>query len=211
MNCVDKIIFLLKEKNLEQKDLCDALGIYPAAVTTWKKGTTKSYLKYLPQIAEYLETTVDYLLNDEDEASNISPVGNLVFFEEIGMVKAGYEGECVEEHTGEKVPMPDYLLHGKPKDDFFLLRVRGSSMYPTFYENDLVLCERASSVDSGAYAVVMYDEEFATVKKVVYEQGEDWLELVPDNKNFKTKRIEGADLEECRVLGKVVYATREFH
>ena len=102
------------------------------------------------------------------------------------------------------------MLRGHKKEDFFVLRVKGNSMYPKLIDGDNILCQRCSSVDSGDTAVVLYDGNEATVKQVRYKQGEDWLELIPVNPEYETKRIEGLDLEQCRVLGKVVKIIRDF-
>lgn len=40
-------------------------------------------------------------------------------------------------------------------------------------------------------------------------QGEDWLELVPINPEYETRRIENEDLEHCHVLGEVVELMRK--
>jgi len=94
------------------------------------------------------------------------------------------------------------------ESDYFILRVSGNSMYPKIEEGDKVMIRRQSNVDSGDIAAILFDNESATIKKVIY--GEDWLELVPINPDYMTKRIEGADLERCRVLGKVVQLIKEF-
>ena len=69
MSTVDKIIALLGQRNKTQKELTDYLGIERSVFTTWKTGKSKSYTKYLPRIAEFLNTTVEYLSNDNDEES----------------------------------------------------------------------------------------------------------------------------------------------
>ena len=66
---VDKIIALLGQRNKTQKELTDYLGIERSVFTTWKTGKSKSYTKYLPRIADFLNTTVEYLSNDNDEES----------------------------------------------------------------------------------------------------------------------------------------------
>lgn len=81
--------------------------------------------------------------------------------------------------------------------------------YPRILEGDTIFCLRTDSVDSGDIAVVIYDGEDATVKKVNYVPGEDWLELIPFNPEYPVKRIEGSDLELCRVQGKVVKLIRD--
>ena len=62
MGTLDRISFLLKEQRKTQKDLCEAIGIKKNAFTSWKNGSNESYRKHLPQIAEYLGVSVDYLL-----------------------------------------------------------------------------------------------------------------------------------------------------
>lgn len=57
-------------------------------------------------------------------------------------------------------------------------------------------------------AVVLYNDEEVTIKKVNYVKGQNWLELIPRNPEYPVKRIENEDLAHCRVLGKVVYLFR---
>ena len=57
-----KIADLLKEQKKTQKELCAHLGLKQQAFTNWKSGDNDSYMKYLPQIAEFFGVSVDYLL-----------------------------------------------------------------------------------------------------------------------------------------------------
>lgn len=66
MNTINKILELLKQQGKKQKDLTDYLGVSKNLFTDWKSGRIKSYQKYLPQIADYLECSVDYLLGREE-------------------------------------------------------------------------------------------------------------------------------------------------
>ena len=179
--------------------------------TRWKNGTIPND-KTLVKIADYFGITTDELLGyiDIDSVPNLQSVDELVVFEEIRVISAGYDGQAIEEHTGKKIDLPTSMLRGHKKEDFFVLRVKGNSMYPKLIDGDNILCQRCSSVDSGDTAVVLYDGNEATVKQVRYKQGEDWLELIPVNPEYETKRIEGLDLEQCRVLGKVVKLIRDF-
>ena len=77
-------------------------------------------------------------------------------------------------------------------------------MYPKLLDGDYILVHRQTSVDSGSVAVVIYNGNEATVKKVRYKSGEDWVELIPVNPEYQTKRIVGIDLEQCRVFGLVL-------
>lgn len=55
-----------------------------------------------------------------------------------------------------------------------------------------------------------YNNDEATLKKVKYVPGEDWLELIPANPEYVTRRIQGADLGQCHVIGKVIRLIRDF-
>ncbi len=66
MCILDRIDKELKEQNKTQKMLCEHIGIKQQAYTNWKGGFSKSYNKYLPEIAEYLGVSVDYLLGKSD-------------------------------------------------------------------------------------------------------------------------------------------------
>lgn len=60
-----KILTLLDEKHMQQKDLSNYLGLSKNTMTGWKNGNNNSYMKHLPKIAEFFNVSVDYLLGKE--------------------------------------------------------------------------------------------------------------------------------------------------
>ena len=62
MCILDRITKEQKEQGKSQKDLCEYLGLTKNTFTEWKSGRNTSYKKYLPEIAEFLGVSVDYLL-----------------------------------------------------------------------------------------------------------------------------------------------------
>lgn len=69
---LNKINELLKQQNKKQKDLTDFLGLSKNAYTNWKNGNNNSYMKHLPQIADFLNVSVDFLLGKENNAAENS-------------------------------------------------------------------------------------------------------------------------------------------
>ena len=69
MDAVDRLFALVDEKYREQKDFAAEIGVVPQRVSQWKKRTSKSYTKYLPQITAALGTTAEYILTGKDEKS----------------------------------------------------------------------------------------------------------------------------------------------
>ena len=65
LEVLNNIISLLKGKNVKQKELTDFLGLSHNVFTEWKAGRNTSYMKHLPQIAEFFNVSVDYILGKE--------------------------------------------------------------------------------------------------------------------------------------------------
>ena len=195
--------------NLTQQELASGLGISFSSVSMYERGQREPNFETLELIADYFNVDMDYLLGKSSikNRSSLHTVGvkapSSITYPIIGEVAAGFGSEAIEEETGDYEQIPVEWLRGRRQDEFFVLRVKGDSMYPNYMDGDRVLVLRTPTVESGTIAVVLYDGQSATLKKVNYMQGEDWMELEPLNREYAPKRIEAADLEQCRVLGEV--------
>ena len=67
MDIVDRIFELADKKYQEQRDFAHALNIAPQRVSEWRRRKSESYMKRLPQIAELLGTSVEYLITGEEK------------------------------------------------------------------------------------------------------------------------------------------------
>lgn len=207
---------ILKElrlsSRLTQQELAAKLGISFSSISMYERGKREPNFETLEVIADYFNVDMNYLLGKSclKNSSTIS-LASLktksdtpsLTYPIIGEVAAGFGSEAIEEETGDYEQIPVEWLRGRRQDEFFVLRVKGDSMYPSYMDGDRVLVLRTPTVESGTIAVVLYDGQSATLKKVNYVQGEDWMELEPLNREYAPKRIEAADLEQCRVLGAV--------
>lgn len=72
MIVLNNIIAELNKQHKKQKDLTDFLGLQKNSFTEWKGGRSKSYMKYLPQIADFFGVSVDYLLDDNKKSPDTS-------------------------------------------------------------------------------------------------------------------------------------------
>ena len=61
MDTIDRIIELLNSSDYTQKDLTDYLGIQKSVFSAWKSKKSKSYNKYLTQIATFFNVSVEDL------------------------------------------------------------------------------------------------------------------------------------------------------
>lgn len=213
MTTTEKVFSLLESTHKGDYVIEREIGLKRGSVANWRLERAKPSADALTKIADYFNVSVDYLLGRAEtplppDAIPIS--GEFISLPVIGTITAGYDGIAQEEFTGEYLEIPREILARYSRDELYVLTVKGDSMYPELLDGDKVLVYRVDSVDSGTVAVVLYNGDAATVKRVEYEQGKDYVDLIPRNPEYKTKRIEGSDLEQCRILGKVIYLFRKF-
>ena len=68
MDTLDRILNLIKEKGVSDLEFTRAIGATDRnLVRYWEKKATKSYMKYIPQIARYFNVSTDYLHGLKDE------------------------------------------------------------------------------------------------------------------------------------------------
>ena len=144
------------------------------------------------------------------DASEPSVTEDVVKLPVLGDVAAGYEHLCIQNWEGDSIEIPRSYLKGRPLEDYFMLRVQGDSMYPLYLDGDIVLVLKQKTLNrSGDIGVIRYDAENATLKKVEYVMGEDWMKLIPINPQYPPMLIENEALEECSVLGVPRMVIRE--
>ncbi len=200
---IEEIKSYMKKNKITYQMLADKTGLSVSTVTKIFGG----FAKY-PRVDTVHAIERALGLSPSATVSNVYEAGGLLIFEEIGTVKAGFNGSIDEIPTGKRIEIPASMISGN-QNEYFVLRVKGNSMYPRLLEGDTILCRRCDAVDSGSLVVVLYNGDEATVKRINYVQGQNWLELIPYNPEYPTKRIEGAELEQCRILGLVVKLIRD--
>ena len=191
---------LRKAKKLTQKDLGKLVGISEAQISLIENGKRFPSFETLLKIAEALDCESSDLLSARSSRPNVT--NNFVTFPIIGEVAAGYDHYAAEDWTEGNIDIPQSWLKGRQQEDYFVLRVSGNSMYPMYQEGDIVLVLKQTTMNhSGEIGVVVYDDDKATIKRVEYVMGEDWMKLSPVNPQYPPIMIRDEKLEHCRVLG----------
>lgn len=207
-NIVSKrILESIERKNVSYGILSELTGIPKSAIHRYATGETpKIPIDRVESIAKALGVTAAYLMGWEEEPDAKYPepriTDDVVTFPVIGEVAAGFEHIALEDWSGDTVDIPAAYLHGRPKSDYMVLTVKGDSMYPLYLEGDKVMVLKTPTLArSGEIGLVRYEGENATLKKVEYVDGEDWMKLLPLNPAYPPRTITGADLQQCAVIG----------
>ena len=209
MTVGERIRLRRKELCITADELALKVGVSRSTIFRYESGgIEKLPVDALVPIAQALRTTPSFLMGWAEESSGSrlpSPTiaTSTVSFPVLGEIAAGYDAVAVpEDWRGETIEVPVSYLSGRPASDYFVLEIKGDSMYPLYHSGDYVLVLRQHTLNrSGEIGAVLYEDDCATLKKVEYVMGEDWMRLVPVNPSYPPVTIEGERLEHCRILG----------
>lgn len=222
MTLSELIIAYRKEKDISQRkfaEMCDLSNGYISMLEKGENPKTKQpitpTLPMLRKLAKGLNLSInelfsmvddiDVILSEGDFSAKFPPptaTEDYVTFPVIGEIAAGYDNIAMENWEGDMVDIPNSYLGGRPREEFFVLKVKGGSMWPDYRDGDKVLILKQSTMDySGQVGAVIYDDNIGTLKKIEYKNGENWMKLVPINPVVEVIEITGESLEHCRILG----------
>ncbi|MBP0981622.1 MAG: transcriptional repressor LexA [Oscillospiraceae bacterium] len=186
------LLAYIKERLIDQvpptvREICRDLGI---------KSTSSAH-RYLKSLE-----AKGYITTGDNENRVIRLVGaeygRTAQIPLLGTVTAGQPILAFEEVT-------DYIPFSATGDEakkLFALKVRGDSMIEAaILDGDVVVVKQVPSVENGAIAVVMVEDE-ATVKRFYKENGH--YRLQPENSS-----MDPIIVDDCRILGRVVAVIRQ--
>lgn len=84
MKTIDKIIFIIEQKGIVPSQMAKDLGFSSGLYSQWKSGLQNPSAEKLFKIAEYLDCSVDYLLDRTDDPKIIRNSGNNINQQNIG-------------------------------------------------------------------------------------------------------------------------------
>ena len=218
VSCAQRIREGLSIRNMLQKDLCENTGIPKSAMSQYCNGAFEPKQDRVSRIAEALNVSEAWLMGynvpmerdsqrhdstDKTYPSSVNATDDIVTFRVNVDIAAGYDQPAspLSDWESTTIDVPVSALHGRTQEDFFAIRITGNSMYPHYQDGDCVLIQRADTLDYSGQVGVMLCGDEGTIKKIEYVEGEDWLRLIPFNPEYAPKKIEGVDLEQCRVIG----------
>ena len=200
MKIGEKIKYLRLKFGLTQEDVAKAITTTKQAIYKYENGiVTNIPIDKVQKIADLFNTTPSYLMGwEEDE--EISPISRPITRKRLPMLGNVACGEPIfadEDHNA-------YVDADTNVDADFCLTAQGDSMINArIFDGDILFVKKQNSVQDGEIAVVLI-EDSATVKRVYYDKENSVLTLIPENPMHKPMRFTGSQLEQIRILGKVI-------
>ena len=161
----------------------------------------------IDKIAELFPNCITEALDEEHSTTEQKVYKKVVNFELLKQMLSGevLDGDEAYEFTwvGKKAAIVEAnkpirkTLRPCPKES-----VAWDTTKNLYIEGDKVLVLRTDTLDhSGQIGLILYNDTEATLKKVEYAEGEEWMRLVPVNPEYEPRLIRGEALAHCRVLG----------
>ena len=203
MSTINKIVALINASGFTNAEIAQQLNLNQQVITDWKSGKSKSYNKYLYQLAELLHTTPEYLKGETDikekpvqSFDNIFPIEKkkIPLLGEIACGKPIYANEERE----------SYVVSGTDIDADFCLKAHGDSMIGArILDGDIVFIKKTDIVNNGEIAAVIIEDE-ATLKRVYYYPDAGKLVLNAENPKYEPLVYVGDELNQIHILGKAI-------
>lgn len=191
---------LREQRGFNMKEIAIELGIPYTTYVGYEKGEREPNSDVLVKIANYYNTSVDYILGvvttqDIFSIPNIIPIPKMKEIPLLGTIACGEPITAVEN-------IETYITVDAKANVDFALKCKGDSMINArIFDGDIVYIHSQPDVENGEIAAVLIDNE-ATLKKVYKYPNK--LVLSPCNPTHNDLIYTEEQLENVRILGKAV-------
>lgn len=191
---------LREQRGFNMKEIAIKLGIPYTTYVGYEKGEREPNSDVLIKIANYYNTSVDFILGvtttqDIFSISNIIPIPKTKNVPLLGTIACG-EPILAEEN------IENYVTIDMKANVDFALKCKGDSMINArIFDGDIVYIHSQPDVENGEIAAVLIDNE-ATLKKV--HKYPNKLVLSPCNPMYDDLVYTEEQLNDIRILGKAV-------
>lgn len=192
---------LRKRARLSQFELAELCGVHQTAVSQWEQGRTNPDTDMLVALTQIFHTSISTILGlDLPDDPVMVPVK--------GFVQAGEMTFIEDEDVCEFAALSPELAR---RGDYCALRVRGSSMYPMFQDNDIVIIRIDSAPEDNDIVVALEGRENATLKRLKKQR--NGILLMAENPEYDSLFYTKEQVQKLPItfFGKAVEIRREIH
>ena len=184
----ERLVIARENKGFKQNEAARLLGITPTRLNFWEKDKREPDVFMLNKISSLYEV-------DANELLGIERIKIMPILIPLAPASAG-SGQLLSDGDGFET----IELENVPPEADFALRVRGDSMEPEYFDNDIVFVKKDIMVGYGQTGVFILN-------------GEGFLKQLRDgvllSLNPKYAPITIGEFDEFRAVGRVIGKTRE--
>lgn len=195
-----------ESKGLSQAAVARELGISRQTYNNYELGKREADYETLLKLADFFDTTVEYLISDNPTIKNASVLDSekirmIPLFESVSAGFGAYADSC---RIGF---MPVYVESDYDAENMLAIIVKGDSMYPKIEDGDTVIVRKQNDFENGDIVVALIDGDEGFVKKI-YSDGNS-ITLVSINPEYQDKVYKGKEMERINIVGVVKKIVKE--
>ena len=187
-------------------EMKDAIGLKSksgihALITSLEE---RNFIRRLPHKARAMEVVrmprfKPQAVIDEEKKREQAIQNGSVQIPLYGKIAAGQPIEAIADET-ETIAVPFNMVD---KGQFYALKIEGNSMVEAgILDGDTAIIKKQNQADNGKIVVALVDNQEATLK--VLKKNGMYVQLVPCNKNYKTKTLEANRVKIQGVLSGII-------
>lgn len=206
---------LRNSRNISATKLSEDLNIHRGSLSNWETGRRTPDSEMLLKIANYFNVSVDYLLgNDTDDTDLFNLKGDVRFLKKVkdnemvkipvlGAIRAGLPLYADENIIDYEYIHQEELMMG---EETFFLEVKGDSMINArIYEGDRVRIRKQNHLDNnGDIMAVRVNGDEATLKRVYLQ--ENGIALISENPKYAPMFYPASEIESgyVEIIGRAM-------
>lgn len=209
-----RIKSLREERKMSQTTLAELVGYKDkTAIAKVEAGKVDLPQSKISAFANALNTTTSFLFADNSYNENLqtkisnTPKIKGAKINVLGRVAAGLPIEAIENIIDTEEISEEMARTG----EFFGLQIKGDSMEPRIYENDVVIVRKQEDAESGDIVIALVNGNDATCKRLIKYAG--GISLVSLNSaKYEPLMFSNEDILEMpvKIIGKVVELRGKF-
>lgn len=188
---------ICKSKGISVTGLLNQCKISSGSCTYWKKGNMPSS-KTLEKLSSALGISTETLLGKSQTITPQQFAENIFQIPVYESVSAGFGTTAIDDVIDY---YPVRINNSADVCNSMCLKVKGDSMYPKIEDGDIIVVRKQLSVDNGAIAVVLIDNNDGLVKKIEYDN--DCIKLISINPMYPPMIFTGEDRNKVSIIGLV--------
>lgn len=181
-------------KGIRQSEISYITGIDKGSISSYVKGRYKPNAENVEKIARALGVSSAYLLGHEEISITEMAMPKTTEVKILGSVAAGSPIVAQEDVIG-------VVSCDIQKPGLFALKIKGDSMAPRIMDGDIVIVYSTDTAEEGDLVIAMIDGD-VTCKE--FHKSRTGVVLVPFNAAYAPMFYNGAEVDELRIIGKVV-------
>lgn len=198
------ILYYMDKHQKNRNEMCEALGVKYTTFTDWVKGNSYPRIDKIELMANYFGISKSDLV--EEHPANNRSQNKGVSINVLGRVAAGIPIEAITDIIDTEEISEELAKTG----EFFGLKIKGDSMEPRIYENDVVIVRQQDDAESGDVVIATINGDEATCKRL--RKYRDGIELISNNPSYEPMFFANEEIinKPIRIIGKVVELRGKF-